>query len=153
MALLAMSPCLAHGQTATLVAPADGSIDADLTRPIEWTAVPYAQAYYLYVGSAPGAKDIVNSGEVHGTTYRAAGSIPLGQRLYARLWTKAADIWRYSDTTFTAATQPQLAAVITDPPDNAAEFDLAKPIRWTIVPGAQAYYLYVGTSPGAKEII
>jgi hypothetical protein len=56
----------------------------------------------VYVGSSPGAKDLLNTGELHVTSYLAT-RLPTGQLLYARLWTRRADHWRYTDVTFTAA--------------------------------------------------
>src|SRR5512135_1131297 len=87
--------------TATLTYPIAGAVNADLTLPFQWTSVPNVQAYYLYVGTAIGAKDLVNTGEILQTSYLAS-SLPLGQTLYARLWTKVAGAWQYTDSTFTA---------------------------------------------------
>jgi hypothetical protein len=84
---------------ATLIYPLNGDAGVDLSTPLQWTAIPNAQAYYLYVGSTPGAKDLVNTGEMAATSYRLS-SLPHGQPLYARLWTKVGGVWRYSDTTF-----------------------------------------------------
>ena len=64
-------------------------------------------AYYLYVGSTPGAKDLVNSGETSQTSYVIRTALPVNQTLYARLWTKVANVWRFTDTTFTA--KPSIA--------------------------------------------
>ena len=84
---------------ATLIHPLNGAADVDPATALQWTAIPNAQAYYFYVGSTPGAKDLVNTGEMAATEYRVS-SLPPGQPLYARLWTKVGGVWRYSDTTF-----------------------------------------------------
>ena len=48
------------------------------TSALTWNAVPEAQAYYLYVGSTPGANDLINSGEMQGTAVSVL-SLPRGQ--------------------------------------------------------------------------
>jgi hypothetical protein len=138
--------------TATITYPSDGTVNADLSQPIQWTSVAGVQAYYLYVGTTVGANDLVNTGETLQTSYLAAG-LPIGQTLYARLWTKAGDVWRYVDSTFTAAASASLTATVTYPANGAANVDLSLPIQWTSVANVQAYYLYVGTTVGAKDVV
>ena len=140
------APVRAQSLTAALIAPANGVTNADLSQPIQWSSVTGAQAYYLYVGTTLGAKDIVNTGETLNTSYLAS-NLPFGRTLYARIWTKAAGKWRYQDSTFSS-----LPAVLTYPASGAAGADLSQPIQWTAVPNAQSYYLYVGTSVGAKDL-
>ena len=96
---------------ALLTFPQHVSTNADLTRPFQWTSVPNAQAYYLYVGTALGAKDLVNTGEIRQTSYLVGTPLPTGQTLYARIWTKIAGGWRYNDSSFTALPIAQLTAM------------------------------------------
>jgi hypothetical protein len=141
-----------QGLAASLTYPANGAVNADLTLPLQWTAVANVQAYYLYLGTTPGAKDLVDSGEVLQTSY-SASNLPLGQTLYVRLWTRVAGAWQYVDSTFSAGTSPSLSAVLTFPADGAVNADLSQPIRWTATPNVQAYYLYVGSTPGGKDLV
>jgi uncharacterized repeat protein (TIGR03803 family)/VCBS repeat-containing protein len=134
--------------TATLTYPVNTAKNVDMSQPITWTAVPGASAYYLYVGTSLGAKDVVNSGEIQTTSYRAV-NVPASVTLYARLWTKVAGVWRFVDSTFTAA---PLAYFIT-PTNGATDVNLTQPIHWTTVANAEAYYLYVGSSPGGKDLV
>jgi Lectin C-type domain len=136
----------------TMTYPANGAIGADLSSPIQWTSTAYVQAYYLYVGTSVGAKDLVNTGEIHQTSYLAVG-LPAGQTLYARIWTKIGGIWQYRDSTFSAAASIPVTATITYPTNGAVNADLSQPIQWTSVPNVQAYYLYVGTTAGAKDLV
>ena len=138
---------------AQFITPSNGTTDVDTSQPIEWTAVADAQAYYLYIGSSLGATDLVNSGEVQGTSYQAYG-LPAGQVLYARLWTKKASVWRYTDITFTAASgAPILKATVITPANGATGVNPTGLIQWTGVPNAQKYYVYVGSTPGLKDLI
>ena len=136
--------------TATLTYPVNGAVNADLSQPIQWTSVANVQAYYLYVGTTPGAKDLVNTGETLQTSYQAV-QLPAGQTVYARMWTKVGGVWRYTDSSFSAATV--LKATLTYPVNGAVNADLSQPIRWTSVANVQAYYLYVGTTRGAKDLV
>jgi len=134
---------------AMMTYPADGAVDADLSIPVQWTSVLNAQAYYLYVGSTPGAKDLVNSGETAGPSYQVR-NLPAHTVVYARLWTRVAGVWRYSDSRFSAL---PLEATMVYPVNGARDVDLPVPLQWTAIPGADAYYLYIGTTPGAKDLV
>ena len=82
--LLAICPCsVAFGQSqATLIYPANGAAGVDGSLPFRWTSVSGVQAYYLYVGTAVGAKDIVNSFETQLTSYPPK-VLPSGRTLNA----------------------------------------------------------------------
>src|SRR5437867_12628291 len=54
------------------------------------------------------------------------------------------------DSTFSAAPTISLTAAITYPTNGAVNADLSHPIQWSSVANVQAYYLYVGTTAGAK---
>jgi hypothetical protein len=124
---------------------------ADMTLPFEWTPLADAERYYLYVGTSPGAKDVVNTGEIAATTY-AASDLPVGTPLYARLWVKIDGVWDYIDQTFEASASTATYARFVHPLDGAADVPLDRMFEWTPVPGAQAYTLHVGTSLGANDL-
>jgi hypothetical protein len=140
-----VSDAVAH-----LVYPINGATSVDLTQPFSWTSVPNVQAYYLYVGTSAGAKDLVNTGELQQTSYRVPLTLPSGTTLYARLWTKVAGTWRSVDATFTAA--PTIAR-FTYPATGTTTVDSTMPLTWTTVATAQAYYLYVGSTLEAKDLV
>src|SRR5262249_20612230 len=83
--------------------PMQGAKDVNPAQPFRWTSVAGALAYYLYVGTTPGEQDVVNTGELQTTSYTVP-SLPVGQTLYARIYTKLASGWQYSDVTFVAGT-------------------------------------------------
>jgi hypothetical protein len=143
------APVLAETASASILTPVDGATSADFTVPIRWSAVPGAEAYYLYVGSTAGAKDLLDSGQVQQTSV-GANRLPLQQRLYARLWTKLNGVWTYRDSTFTGTIG---SAMLTYPANASTTADLTLPLTWSGVTTAQAYYLYVGTAPGLKDLI
>ena len=71
-------------QVAQFVNPTDGAINVNVSQPITWSTALNADAYYLYVGTTQGAKDLVNTGEMAGTSYLAS-ALPSGQTLYAQV--------------------------------------------------------------------
>jgi uncharacterized repeat protein (TIGR03803 family) len=135
---------------ATFINPATNGANVDPTQPLTWTSVTGVQAYYLYVGSTLGAKDIVSTGEIHQTSYLLPVTLPVNQTLYARLWTKAGGVWRFTDRTFSAI---PIVARFTYPAAGTTTVDPTQPLTWTTLPTAQAYYLYVGSTPGAKDFV
>jgi hypothetical protein len=139
---------------AAMTAPAHGATGVALHGTFSWSAVPNAQTYYLYVGTSIGAKDVVDSGETLETSRPYAGLQPL-QTYYARLWTKLGGLWRYVDSSFvTVATAPQpVVATLLAPANDATALTTPTTFQWSSVPGAQAYYLYVGTSPGQSDVV
>jgi hypothetical protein len=139
----------AQSLTASFTYPTPGATNVDLTLPVQWTAVANAQAYYLYLGSSFGAKDLANTGELQTTSYQAT-NIPTGVPIYARLATKVAGAWRSIDITFTVASVNTLE--FTYPAPGTLSADMSQPFQWTAVPNAQAYYLYVGSAVGLNDL-
>jgi len=135
--------------TAVLGYPANGATGITSPLVFQWSSITGAQAYYLYVGTTQGAKDLVNSGEKQVTTYYVPG-LPSNRTLYARMWTKQNGIWYYNDSTFTTA---QSCSALTYPLNGATGIRSQITFQWTATAGAQAYYLYVGTTPGAKDLV
>ena len=136
---------------ATLTSPANGATNVASSCTFQWTGVAAAQAYYLWVGTTPGTEDVVNSrGLPASSTSYTAKSLPFGQTLYATIWTELAGHWYSNSSTFTTA--PQIATLLY-PADGATNVDPDCVFQWTSVAGAQAYYLWVGTSAGAKDVV
>ena len=134
---------------ARITDPVDGATSVDRTRPITWTPVPNAQAYYLYVGTAPGLNDVVDSFETQQTSFSIA-HVPVNRTLYARLYTEYNGNWYYTQSTFVA--EP-LAAEFTYPLSGATGVSLAQPFQWTPAIGGQSYKLWVGTTPGGNDLL
>ena len=136
---------------ATFVQPKDLAEEVELPIEFRWTPVENAQAYYLYVGTSEGSKDLVNSGEIPGTTFTVP-YLPPRRTLHARISTKLQDgSWVSEDVKFKAAGKP--AAAFLHPVEGAVNLNLNEPYRWTEAVGAQAYTLTVGTKRGAKDLL
>jgi len=133
-----------------LTAPANGQQNVPANATFQWTTSPGAQAYYLYVGTTQGAKDVVNTGAIQGTSYTATTPLPAGATLWARIWTQLNGVWSYQgDISFTVSALSHLTA----PLNGQQNVPVNATFQWTTSPGAQAYYLYVGTTQGAKDVV
>ena len=136
---------------ATFLEPKDQATEVALPAAFRWTPVEGALAYYLYVGTAKGLKDLVDTGEIPGTTYTVP-YLPPGRTLHARISTKLQNgTWVSQDVTFSVAGKP--VAKFLHPVEGAVNLNLNEPYRWTEAVGAQAYTLTVGTKPGAKDLL
>ena len=137
----------ADSAIAKLLEPLDGAQNVDTRTPASWTAIDGAQAYYLYVGTTAGAKDLINTGEISATSYDIS-TLPAGQLVYARLYTKLADEWRYADSTFQTKPVAYLSGTIAA----SGVLQPDQPITWSPYSGATKYEVYVGTAPGLNNI-
>jgi hypothetical protein len=132
--------------------PTAGQQNVDTTKPFTWSTVSGAQGYYLFVGTTPGGYDVASSGVMPATqSSYAVADLPSGQTLYARIYTEINGGWgNWQDITFTAAPGK---AVFTYPTAGQQNVDTTKPFTWSTVSGAQGYYLFVGSSPGAYNLV
>lgn len=148
-----LAPGTAQAGTATLSAPTNGSSAYPNQVRFTWNAVTGADSYYLYGGTSVGANNVINFGETQATTF-SRSNLPAGT-LYVRLWTKtgatAPYTWTYSDTTLTVLAAPQ--ATLLTPAQGATVYSNAVKLSWAAVSGAEVYYLYVGTTLGAKDVV
>jgi hypothetical protein len=133
---------------ATFIDPTNNDQNVDPRGALRWRAVENAQAYYLYVGTARGRKDLVDSRETQATSWPST-FIPAGETVYARLHTKFGGVWRFVDIAFRLSPQ----AVFIEPSADGGAVDPRAPLIWTDVPSAEAYFLYVGTTAGARDLI
>lgn len=143
-----------QGAPAAITAPSNGATNVDGSVPISvtWNTVTGGLTYYLYVGTTVGATDVFTSGETTGTSASITRNIIPSTTYYLRLFTKFASGWKYRDTTFTTGTQHSMAFVTS--PSNGANNVLAPSvtITWNTVTGTKAYFLYVGTTVGARDV-
>lgn len=141
---------------ASFIRPTSGAVNVNTTVPFSWTTVAGAGDYYLTVGSTVGGADLVNSGVLpaNETSY-AVPALPTGKTLWARVYTYIGGNWnRFTDVSFTAApVQVQAHASFIWPTNGATNVNTTTPFHWTSVPNAGNYWLVVGTSEGAADVL
>lgn len=143
-----------QGAPAAIITPANGTTNVDGSIPISvtWNTVSGAISYYLYVGTTVGASDVYASGETTNSSASLTRYINPSTTYYVRLFTKFSFGWKYRDTTFTTGAQ-QLMAYVTSPANSAT--GVTHPsvtIQWSAATNPQAYFLYVGSTLGARDV-
>lgn len=133
---------------AHLLTPRDKQLEVDPATVFQWTAVPQAEAYSLWVGTTAGAKDIAAISETLVTSSAVPGLEP-GVQYFAKLWTKVDGVWRGESTAFTTGSG---IARLLAPTAEAEDVDPREPLEWSVIADSQAYFVYVGTSPGARDV-
>lgn len=136
---------------AHLITPVNGAFNVSPGTPFTWNSVSEAQAYYLYIGSSVGAKDVWSSKATLATTVTPLNLLS-GILYYARTWTEKSGVWYHVDTTFTTGATSVGTAVLTFPANAASNVDPYVTATWTTVAGAQSYTLNVGSAPGASDV-
>jgi hypothetical protein len=135
---------------AQLSFPINGASGVSPVNPVfAWTSVSDGQAYYIYVGTSVGAKDVLNSGAI-GTTSYAGPVLNSETTYYVRLFTEIGGAWSYFvDSTFTTAAG---TAFVTFPGNGATNVDPYLTMTWNAVTGAQSYSVSIGTTPGGSNV-
>jgi hypothetical protein len=136
----------AAARAATLTNPLDGAQYVDPTQPLTWDPVSPADGYWVWIGTSPGANDVVNSGKLTKTSYLPK-SLPAGKKLYARLWTINNAVFAHRADVAFAAT-----AAFTNPLDGAKWVDTTKDFTWGGDPRASSYRVSIGTTRGASDV-
>lgn len=88
-----------------IISPMPGSVLSGSTASFGWSAngAPVTE-WWLYMGSAAGAKDVLSSGSLGTSLSTTLNSVPTdGTQVFVRLWFKIAGEWKFVDLTYTAA--------------------------------------------------
>ncbi len=136
--------------TAHLIAPAPNSTvsDPNVATTVSWTSVADAISYTLWIGTAPGLKDIYAGSAVQATS--ASVQLPRSATCYIRVWTDRPSGWYYSDSVVT--TGAGLAHLISPPDGNTSVNPFPAQFAWNPISDAVSYSVYVGSSLGAKDL-
>lgn len=135
---------------ATIISPVNGSTLSGSSTTFTWNAGTGVTGYYLWVGTAPGAYNLVNMGKI--TTTSTTASLPTaGATIYVRLWSVINGTpSQYNDYTFTEAST--VPAVIISPVNGSTLSGSATTFTWTQGTGVTGYYLWIGTAPGTYNL-
>ena len=85
-----------------MTSPTPGSTFGSSTVTFSWSAGS-ATAYWLYLGTSPGAMDLYNSGSIS-VRSQTVSNIPTdGRTIYVRLWSRIGNAWKFIDYTYQAS--------------------------------------------------
>jgi hypothetical protein len=116
--------------------------------PLTWSAAARAQKYAIWLGTTRGGYELGGFNVPAGATSLDV-TLPVGQQLYARVWTMVDGAWaRYQDVTFTAGQ----GAAFTSPTPGQTQMDPGRAFTWTSASAAQDYVVWIGTSPAAYDL-
>jgi hypothetical protein len=139
---------------AAITSPVPGTTLTAASTTFTWSAGPSGTTgYYLWIGTSPGALNLVNIGPLSGTS--ATVNLPTnGSTIYVRLWTVInGTTYLYNDYTYTAAASAVAAAIVSPAPGSTLT-SASTTFTWNAGPsGTTGYYLWIGTSPGALNLV
>jgi hypothetical protein len=137
-------------QKAAITVPEEGARLESAKQTFRWSGG--ADEYWLYIGSKPGTHDLLDSGSLAlATSYKAEG-LPLdGRTLYVQLWFRRDGDWHSTETTYLAHQRQGAVDVAMTSPATSATITKSE-VTFSWLGEADAYWLYVGTSKGAKDI-
>jgi hypothetical protein len=136
-----------------ITSPTNGSMLTGASTTFTWSAGSGGvTGYYLWVGTSPGTTNLVNIGPLSGTS--ATVNLPTnGATVYVELWTKLSggnllsNSYTYTEDTITAAT-------MSTPTPGSTLTSASTTFTWNPgVGGATGYYLWVGTSVSANNLV
>jgi uncharacterized repeat protein (TIGR03803 family) len=142
-------PVVSHKATMTL--PASGSALAGTSAAFSWNAIAGASQYWLEVGNSPGVGTYFEQA-VGLATSQTVNNLPtVGGTVYVRLWTLFNGSWLFNDFTYQAF---DARAAMTTPAPGAGTplTGTSVTFQWSAGVGATAYWIDVGTSPGASNL-
>jgi hypothetical protein len=139
---------------AQMATPAPSSTLTASTVAFEWTGGAGVTQYYLWVGTSPGANDLAVQDRNTSLTGTVLGLPVDGRTIYVRLWSLIGGVWQSYDYAYptTAVTTPARAQ-LTSPAPGSTLMASTVAFQWTGGVGVSEYYLWVGTSAGANDLI
>lgn len=157
LAVLSASNVRAQTSLATIVYPPNGATSVPTAGNVfSWNTVSDGQAYYVYIGSSLGQKDVFNSGVLTGNSVKIPTFLS-NSIYYVRLWTEINGHWNnyYVDTTFSTSPSP---ATLTYPANGAMNIDPWATFAWAVSTNGMysvsqaSFTVWVGSSPGTSDV-
>jgi len=105
--ILAASSCATHGNSSLstgaahvgFLSPVNGAVNVDPFAAMEWTPIPNADSYQVYIGSQPDSSGLYFSYPMPATvTSRLPWGLQPNTIYYATLWTENSGTWSMTDS-------------------------------------------------------
>lgn len=138
---------------ATMISPKPGTA---VSGPVsfQWTAAAGAREYFIYVGSRRLKNDLCNLNCGANRIANVRGLPTDGRTLYVTLWTGylSGNLMRWDYNEYQYVAGRSTAAQITSPAPGSQLGSSSFTLSWSRGIGAAHYHLWVGSSPGGKDI-
>jgi hypothetical protein len=145
----------ASSLTPAITSPAPGSTLPGSTATFQWSPGIGVSEYWFYLSDVTaGGKELYSGSQGLSTTMTFAGLPINGSVVYARLWWKLGGIWRYLDSSFTAASPAPVTVVgIIRPVNGASLPGSTATFQWSPGIVVSEYWLYLSNvAAGGKEL-
>ncbi len=143
-----------------LTTPADTATNIAINTDLTWTAVTNADGYYVSIGTTAGATDILNNENIIGgtiTTYNPPTDFLENQIYFVTViaYNAVGNATACTETSFTTETIATIPTCtqLTTPADTATNIAINTDLTWTAVTDADGYYVSIGTTTGATDIL
>lgn len=137
----------------TSITPPPGSV-LETSQTFSWNPVAFATKYWVYLGIARGDRSLYNGGTTKTATSVSIKNIPRNNNpIYLRVWYFVGSSWEFDDFEYIApaplipSVGPGEGSILRDAFRGAQEFS------WNAVTGVSEYWLYVGSTFGARDIL
>ena len=150
---------LAMGQVCpTITNPSDGSLGVPVNSTITWPAVPGIVGYLVSLGTTPGGVDILNRRSAGLTnSYTPEVGFPESTTIYVTLsiFLPNQQLLICESQSFTTeeVTTPPPCTSLVEPTNNEGNVSVNTEIKWAYAPTATGYWLSIGTTPGANDLV
>ncbi len=140
-----------------LISPQPGSVLSFPSVTFQWTAVPNAQDYWIDVGTAPSTGNIISRSTGGLTSWTVdLRQYMKGSPIFVQLYSKTSGIDLVAGTGSHfqfETTLPLLNPDLIAPAAGTVLTGSPVTFRWKAVPGAQDYWIDVGTAPATGNIV
>jgi hypothetical protein len=117
----------------------------------EWSTGSQVGWYWLWIGTAPNQSDLVNKSMGLETSLTVTQLPVNGRPLYVTLFSYLEGSWHSYNYTYATAGSSAIAQMIT-PVDGSTFPGSTVIFNWSSAPGAQEYWLYIGSRAGASDL-
>lgn len=142
----------------SLVSPADGTTLVPVDASISWEAVTGVPGYIISLGTTTGGNDILDERNVgSATSYTPPTGLPESTEIFITItlfFFNQPNIVCDSQS-FTTAALSEVPECVpsTFPANDAIDINTTTNISWNAAPGANGYYLSIGTTLNGSEIL
>ena len=143
----------------SLFTPAQGAINVDISTNLLWNTALNADGYRLSVGTSSGGVDILNNEDVSIlTSFDLLDDLPFETEIFVNITAYNAEgnsgnCMEFSFTTIPPIDPAPLCTNLIFPENGATDVSPEAILSWNEVESAEGYFISVGTSPGASDIL